>query len=199
MIENPNVQCSVPRTNLTLADLDKDFWDITDYDNIGLPLNYHAREAAVLEVPDHGYKRMMIDGYHATSGDVVNSWKGRAAQGVLFIEDIERKGAGPWTSELCKVAYEQVANLATLNRIFVTNVINSDTRPFAKNVWPGPGLKVFEAGTRQFHTLLGTRIGKLVAYLVLGAYGQGNRRIARIAVWWAGQTNSVLQLRFDLE
>jgi hypothetical protein len=198
MIENPNEPCPIPRINLTLADLDPDYWSFTQH-AAAPPLNYKSNDMAALGVPTSGYQKMMLDGFHESSGDVVSSWRGRAAQGALFIEDIERKpGSGPWISELCKVAYEQVAPLATLQKVFATNVINSETRPFARGVWVGSEVEVFEAGSRQFHTLLGTRIGKTVAYFILGAYGQGNRRIARIAIWWSGQTTSVLQMRFDI-
>lgn len=106
---------------------------------------------------------MMLNGYHDSTGDVVNSWKGRATRGVLFVEDAERKSSSPWTSELCKIACEQVGDLASLTRVFVANVINPDTRTFARGVWAGPGEKVFQAGTCQFHMLLGTRMGKTVA------------------------------------
>jgi len=199
MIENPNEPCPIPRTNLTLADLDPDYWSFTQH-AAALPLNYNSNDMAALGVPTSGYQRIMLDGFHESSGDVVSSWRGRAAPGALFIEDIESTaGSSPWISELCKVAYEQVAPLATLQKVFATNIINSETRPFARGVWVGSGVKVYEAGSRQFHTLLGTRIGKTVAYFIIGAYGQGNRRIARIAFWWSGQTASVLQMRFDIE
>lgn len=200
MMENPNVPCPIPRITLTLANLDPDYWSITRH-AAPLPPNYSPRDMSALGVPVSGYRKIMLDGFEESSGDVMSSWRGRAARGVLFMEDVARKRGSnaPWNSELSKVAYEQVAPLATLQKVFVTNVSNLDTRPFARGVWVGSGVKVFEAGTRQFHTLLGTRMGKTVAYLILGAYGQGNRRIARIAIWWSGQTASVLQMRFDIE
>lgn len=199
MIENPNEPCPILRTNLTLADLDPDYWSFTQH-AAALPLNYNANDMTSLGLPTSGYQKILLDGFHESSGDVMSSWRGRAAPGVLFIEDIESKsGSGPYISELCKVAYEQVAPLDTLQKVFVTNVINLETRPFARGLWVGSGVKLFEAGSRQFHTLLGTRIGKTVAYFILGTHGQGNRRIARIGIWWSGQTASVLQMRFDIE
>jgi hypothetical protein len=123
----------------------------------------------------------------------------RAASGVHFIEHIVREKWGPWSSDLCKVAYEQVAHLSTLKTIFVCRIVNTDTRPQARGVSPVPELKVFTCGSAGYQLLLGTRIGKVVSYFVLGALGQGIKRIARIAVWWVGMRKDILQMRFDLE
>jgi hypothetical protein len=51
----------------------------------------------------------------------------------------------------------------------------------------------------QFNAILGTPIGRVVASLVLGAYGQGVKRIARIVTFQTGYFNEILELRFDIE
>jgi hypothetical protein len=49
----------------------------------------------------------------------------------------------------------------------------------------------------EFNALLGTRLGKVVAYFILGAYGQGVKRIAKITFFNAERKQ--LNLRFDIE
>lgn len=46
-------------------------------------------------------------------------------------------------------------------------------------------------------TLLGTRIGKLVAYIVLGAFDRGTRRIRQVVVWHS--PSYYAHMRVDLE
>lgn len=197
MIADPRVACGIPRITLTADDLESHQWSHTRRP-IGLPSSYSADALIALGLPIIGYEYITMDLWKDT-GSLCILWKGRAAKGVLFIEELLRIGSGPWSSELCKVAYEQVAELSTLSTIFVTHVINSETQPFARTLWQGPGVREFPWGSRGYQTLLGTRIGKVIAYFILGAFGQGVKRIRRIAIWWAGFRALELQMRFDIE
>lgn len=201
MLRNPNVACPIPRINLTLADLDPLYWVIDQRPVNDLPSGYKVSDMVNLELPYSGFLNIIMDAWRERDGDaeLLGCWKGRAAPGVLFIEHIVRRKWGPWSAELCKVAYEQVADLSTLKSVFVCHIINTDTRPQVKEVSPAPELKVFTCGTTRYQTLLGTRIGKVVAYFILGAFGQGVKRIPRIAVWYVGMRQDVLQMRFDIE
>jgi hypothetical protein len=155
---------------------------------------------ADLELPEGPFTSFNIKGWnHENDRNADTTWVGRAKEGVLFVENIERKDFGPYASELGIMAYERVAPLSTLKTIFVTNVANHETRPVARAFWYGPEFKTFERGSSEFHALLGTGIGRVVAYTVLGAFGQGVKRISKISLWWIGQRVDVLQMRFDIE
>ncbi|KAF3392472.1 hypothetical protein F1880_008639 [Penicillium rolfsii] len=201
MLRNPSVACPIPRINLQLTDLDPQNWVIEQSPSDILPGGYKADDMIALELPYRGFLKITMDAWHSrgeNDAEFVGCWKGRAAPGVLFIEHVVRKKWGPWSWELCKVAYEQVADLSTLKSVFVCHVMNTDTRPQVKTISPHPELRLFTCGKPGYQTLLGTRIGKVVSYFILGAFGQGVKRIPRIAVWYVGVRQDVLQMRFDI-
>ncbi|KAJ5151127.1 uncharacterized protein N7482_010379 [Penicillium canariense] len=187
------------KTTLTLDDLDPDDWDITER-QASLPHHYSPQQLLSLGMPAEGYWKMTLDLFDPYWVDPAITWAGRAAEGVLFMEDIVRNTIdGPWISELSKAAYEHVAPLPTLRHVFVTNIINRDTRPDVRRLVTGHDLQLFESGTPKYQAMLGTRIGKIVTYLVLGAFDRGTRSISRIAVWFAGRQHILLHMRFDIE
>lgn len=115
-----------------------------------------------------------------------------------------------YISEVLGAAYESQYALSTLKYVFVDNVVDKETLEFcltqlftahAGLPWPPPENKVFvwRHGAAEFRALLGTPIGRVVASLVLAAYGQGVRRIASIAVFRTGFLIPYLNMRFDLE
>ncbi|KAJ5110078.1 hypothetical protein N7532_002723 [Penicillium argentinense] len=55
---------------------------------------------------------------------------------------------------------------------------------------------VWGYGTPGYDALLGTRMGKVAVYLVLGVYPRGTCRIARVVTW---EHNLEANLRFDIE
>jgi hypothetical protein len=55
----------------------------------------------------------------------------------------------------------------------------------------------YEYTEPQFDALLGTKTGQTVAYLLLGAFGQGVKRVRRIAV--ISEVGQDWDLRFDIE
>lgn len=129
-------------------------------------------------------------------------FKGRAGEGVLFIEDIMRsKGAvRPFISEISKAVYEDQFPLDTLRYVIVTNISNEETKLFVNarfNLTSDE--KVWESDAPEFQAMLGTRIGKVVAYLMIGAYQRGTRKISRIAMWKTGHHVKCIQARFDIE
>lgn len=94
-----------------------------------------------------------------------------------------------------------------LKYVFQCNIINPETMLFVQKSlyvaanglgWPDDRLRVWEEDTAEYQALLGTRLAKGVAYLVLGAFPRGTRRIARI-VTWGGRYIPYVQMRFDIE
>ncbi|KAJ5580264.1 uncharacterized protein N7459_006249 [Penicillium hispanicum] len=140
------------------------------------------------------------------ANDKINSWEGRVAPGTIWMERIFRRD-GHYTSQIAHAVYAGKYPIDTLKRVLVTDVRNLDTKPFVQNKlyvrrnglrWPVFEPQSWERGTPQYEGLLGTRIGKVVAYLVLGAFERGSRRISRIVTWIEEEMYD-LQMRFDIE
>ncbi|KAJ6070490.1 hypothetical protein N7467_011809 [Penicillium canescens] len=146
---------------------------------------------------------------------------GSASAGVSWLEGAEAafgyKASGgcpvttaPWISELTKAIYEKYSSLSDLRYVFLTDVQNEDTVECITTIcdthrlpypsdddhgkWP---TGVWMPPSPEFNALQGTRLGKVVAYFILGAYGQGVKRIAKITFFNAKRKQ--LNLRFDIE
>lgn len=201
-MEDPSVATRVRRNTMTLDDLEMspESWDVKVEQTPRLAYCYRDSDVANLELPEGDYTRFVIDCWNReTNSYLGTTWEGRAKESVLFIECIVRNGFGPYASELGIMAYERVAPLTTLKIIFVANVMNNETRHPSRAIWYGPELKVFQQGDADFQALLGTGIGKVVAYTILGAFGQGVKKVSAISLWYVGQRQDTLQMRFDIE
>ena len=203
-----SMRCPIERSTLTLEDLRANDWDIFRVRQ-GLPSGPRD-EAVDLGYPDDERSYWMTSIEKSNGwGQEDDVWMGRSAYGVLFIENILRTSGSdsPWISEISQAVYEEDFPIETLRHVFVTTVVNRDTLPFVNYLYHNHReeldfgeLKEWtsEDDGEDFQALLGTRIGKIVAYLVLGAFERGTRRIARIVTWRAGSPRS-LQMRFDIE
>lgn len=208
-IANPGSICPIPHSSLT-------FDDLLDLDIIerleGLPDEVCNEAVAVglSQEPEYRYVSIISEAPEGCAGDV---WVGRTGLGVLFIEVIfrEPESNGPRASQIAKAVYERDFDIAGLRYVFVTDVVNEETKRFAETqLYVGEnGLcprdresHAWNYGTPEYQALLGTRIGKTVAYLVLCAFERGTRRIGRIVTWYAESVGSYpgeLQIRFDIE
>ncbi|KAJ5390246.1 uncharacterized protein N7496_001314 [Penicillium cataractarum] len=112
-------------------------------------------------------------------------------------------------SEVTKAVYERTFDISGLRYVIIKNVMNEQTGKLIKDLlytsersipWPGKyGQRdSWEWNTPEYQALLGTRLGKLVAYLVLGSYERGKRRIARIITYRTGDSPWP-HMRFDIE
>lgn len=54
-------------------------------------------------------------------------------------------------------------------------------------------------GTPEYDALLGTRIGKLISYIVLGGFERGSFRIAQVVTWPSWLLGARANMRFDNE
>lgn len=82
----------------------------------------------------------------------------------------------------------------------MVNVSEHGTKEFVvERLNLGTESKGFESGTPEFQQILGTRVGKTVAYIILNSFDPGTRKIARIAMWLTGLPARFIQARFDIE
>lgn len=143
------------------------------------------------------------------------TWHGLIGPGVIALDNIERppSSSAPVISEITQALYKRHFAMESVKHIFVTTIVNTETLSFiSKRLYSatnglswekeGEGVdatpRTWEHGTAEYDALLGTRIGKTIAYLVLGAFERGTRRVARIASW-PGHMRSSAYLRFDIE
>lgn len=143
------------------------------------------------------------------------TWHGMIGPGVLVLDNIERppSSSAPVVSEISQALYQRHCDMESLKHVFVTSIVNEGTLAFiTKRLYSAAnGLswqigiedvdaipRTWEYGTAEYDALLGTRIGKTIAYLVLGAFERGTRHVARI-VSWPGDRGASAYLRFDIE
>lgn len=134
-----------------------------------------------------------------------NDFRFFIAPGYLFILTMFRN-SGPYASQIAQAVYESSYAINTLRQVIMVGVKNADTIDFLKGriftaangfVWPDSGPQTFVHGTAEYEGILGTKLGSVMAYTVLGAFTRGTRRISQISVdpSNAGYT----RLAFDIE
>ncbi|KAJ5914530.1 hypothetical protein N7504_003413 [Penicillium tannophilum] len=154
------------------------------------------------------------------------SWSGCTGSGVIIIDVMTRSRPGanitremmddvPHASCIAQAFYQRDFDLSDLRSIFVNDIVNRDTVGFFHDHiydekfyddFPGQTSvpQTWEHGSPEYDGLLGTRIGKVVAYFVLGAFPRGTRRISRIVTYSSKGKNYIymrfgLDIRFDIE
>ncbi|KAJ5184460.1 hypothetical protein N7491_007675 [Penicillium cf. griseofulvum] len=128
----------------------------------------------------------------------------RTGLGAIFAENITRR-FGPYWAQVAQAQYQLDNPIDTLRYVYFTNVQSLYTWPYVEiHLYPRHGLHWFDDpepqcwsyGTREYQELLGTKLGRGVARLVLGAWPRGTHRIDSIYTWtFVGN----LQMRFDIE
>lgn len=133
-------------------------------------------------------------------------WSGMTGPNFIILENITRdrsEASQPQISEISLALYTRDSPAEDLRYIFVTMVINNQTMHYVEQdlydfcppemCWEP---QTWEHGTREYEELLGTRIGRTVGYIMLGAFVRGSHRIARILTWSTGDS---WDFRFDIE
>ncbi|KAK4866425.1 hypothetical protein LT330_008357 [Penicillium expansum] len=128
----------------------------------------------------------------------------RTGLGAIFVENITRQ-FGPYWAQVAQAQYQLDNHIDTLQHVYFINVQNLHTWPYVEfHLYPRHDLHWFddyepqcwEYGTREYQELLGTKLGRGVARLVLGAWPRGTHRIDNIFTWtFVGN----LQMRFDIK
>lgn len=144
-----------------------------------------------------------------TSGTAL-VFQGYIGTGYLILEDIKRGPGHPYISDLARAVYQESFDINSLACIFVHDVLNMDTVKFAGPTLYGKEptpyihvpeeeeyvMKTWKYDSDEYHALLGTEVGKVIAYLVLEAFPRGTQRIIQIVTWIRMST---LNMRFDVE
>ncbi|KAJ6189187.1 hypothetical protein N7519_004095 [Penicillium mononematosum] len=136
----------------------------------------------------------------------VNEYEHRVARGVLVAERIYRED-GPHWNEVARAQYLLDFNLKTLRHVIFTDIGNEETGPYIRHeLYPRFGVRwsqaeevgcmVFRHGSAEYQELLGTKLGKAVACLVLSSFPRGTMQITRIVTWC---DSTAPQMRFEIE
>ncbi|KAJ6088230.1 hypothetical protein N7486_009491 [Penicillium sp. IBT 16267x] len=145
----------------------------------------------------------------------LHCWEGNIAPGIIYIENMFRRPgagpeAGPQSSQMAQVAYQSAYPIDTLKHIIVCDVIHKETKRFIKRQlyddrlyedtgieWPSDQLVVWEYNTPEYKALLGTKIGAVVSWILLGAFQRGTRRISQVCT--VAHYGRCMLMRFDIE
>ncbi|KAJ5135526.1 uncharacterized protein N7515_004804 [Penicillium bovifimosum] len=194
-IDDPNAEgCTVAEATLTMQDLidngdpDND-WEVVEntFVNSVADLPEAARIMMGLPTSDDGahfrhmrIKRKDLDCYEMTTGEAF------IACHLIF------RYSGPHCNEVTNALYEQDFRIESLRNVAFIQVVNPETAPLVTGVlYPRRGMRfaygvadqepqVWLHGTPEYQEILGTEIGKTVAYLVLSCFQRGTRPISRI-------------------
>lgn len=136
---------------------------------------------------------------------------------MIVLVDIERvpESNAPPMSEITLALFKHLFDVDDLRYIFVYTVINPETVGFIQTqlysednglAWAVSESDVYldnpetwEDGTPEYDALLGTRIGRLISYIVLGGFERGSVRIARVVTWSSWLPGPRPTMRFDIE
>lgn len=212
--------CSIPRCQPTLEDIQNVGWQMRN----NLSWTGRNAQMAFREWRDDvhegalgiGLSRAdpgMIDAVYRESFLELNTaedhgyWGGRIRQGMLFLHDL-KSGELATTARMSVVSHAVYATdfaIDTLRYVYVHNIVNKDTLEYIQHYlyseanglsWNDSYVyRTWEFGTPQYQGLLGTKCGKFISALLLGAFRPGTRRIARITTGGLRMLNA----RFDIE
>ncbi|KAJ5723165.1 hypothetical protein N7488_001200 [Penicillium malachiteum] len=196
-MEDPNLPgCPVQRSTLTLAQIQAN----TDavFTRFGTPPSGSFSD----------YESYADDPHNCVAWSIwfgLDSWAGMTASGVIIMANISRSEdlQQPFTSDIALALYaNQFGTTTSLRHIFFDGVVNSQTRSFiSQHLYTNqfdPDIRDWNYGSEGYFQLLGTRIGRVAAYTVLGAFPRGTHRISRIVTDVEPGALSV-DMRFDIE
>ena len=208
-LEDPNEPgCSIPRSTLTFDDL-YDLFDGIEIQSQAKNLDVELEEQVVeLGLPDEFrtpvhdsvYRYFRILHYNL-------SWTGHTGPGIIVIGKIRReKDAAAQISAVTQAVYQRDFDLESLKYIFMTIVVNRETSNLIMNQiytaangldWPDSESQTWVPNNPEYNALLGTRLGKIILYFLLGAFDRGTRQIRQI-VTWPTPGGVALNIRFDI-
>lgn len=211
-----DVSCRIQSSELTIRDL-RTKYEIGEPTRNGLSdiVQNHLNELDIANKDDNNLEGHVYQNWEIDEVDL--KWVGSVGESMIVIEDVEREwdSDAPYISEVTLALYRATFNLDDLRYIFVTTILNRETLDVIINQlytetngleWPADRLSVdlsdsetWEHGTPEYDALLGTRIGRLVSYIVIGGFYRGSARIARISVWPSWVLGTRANMRFDIE
>jgi hypothetical protein len=139
----------------------------------------------------------------STSEAEENTYGQFVAQGAI-VGDVIFRHHGPHWSEVALAHYRWRYSIDTLQYVWMSNVVNAETRPFVLDYYANNGIstsndganrQVWQHDTQPYQIILGTQIGKAVAAIVLGAWAPGTHRISQVTCYFYHHN---IYLRFDI-
>ncbi|EKV06276.1 hypothetical protein PDIG_78370 [Penicillium digitatum PHI26] len=220
-LENPNEpHCNIAPATITLQNMltapPADRFEVGNsyHKDLGDTLNGGDLESTGLTTEDNRYRYTSLTNI-VTNPEILeihecsrlsNSYAHLIGPGLIVGHSIFRYDNLQW-NEIARALYVNDHDISTLRHVLFTCVINEETAPYVRQIlYPRfgrsfhaatyePCLKI-ERGTPEYEELLGTKLGKATAILLISSLPRGTRRIARAVVW---NTYSTLQLRFEIE
>ncbi|KAJ6121387.1 hypothetical protein N7512_003852 [Penicillium capsulatum] len=181
----PTEPCPIPRSTLIFQDLSASPVYVAEGGHDGvLPPAYDVNYPRDVGAVDESHFRRYI----VEQDNPHQEWFGITAPGVLIIEDIKRQKTKPprtdlSMSEISMAVYTDRFDASTLRYVIYANVNNKETLFVGRCLYemrrPSTDIQVWEYGSPEYQKFLGSRLGKLTAYMLLGTFERGTRRIAR--------------------
>ena len=152
------------------------------------------------------FSKLLHYGYDENNSKKESRYYHSIAEGVLIAECIYRH-TGPHWSNIAIAQYSFDHPIDTLKYLYFTQVQNDETLPYVQEIlyprhdvnWPTLNRiesQTWEYDTDEYKEILGTKLGRAAACLVIGAWERGTHRIARIHT--LGRQYEI-HLRFDIE
>ncbi|KAJ6036761.1 hypothetical protein N7540_001040 [Penicillium herquei] len=200
-IENSMIPRPIPRNQLTMQQVESLATSI-------------CRRQMTRRVLPQDFLRLPAN--HEPAGDIVVSWSvrfslegiwiGDIAPDMIILRNVARTSASdvPHMYDVALTLYNSMYTTpSALRYIFGISVLSDENHDFfAGLLFPQPtsnpmdGYRVLEHDSEEYYEVMGTRIGRSVACLVLAGFRRGTRHIARVVVY---QFDNIINLRFDLE
>ncbi|KAJ5378454.1 hypothetical protein N7509_011573 [Penicillium cosmopolitanum] len=200
--------CTVPPITFTLASLDGPAWS-SEYRPKRLQ-SEHEEMIRTLGLPiesDSGIEHSQSQYRYVWITNLVTwtEWCGHIGPGVVFMDLVirNRQAGDPRLTDMTKAIYETSYPIDTLKHIFFCDVVNSEARRIIENqvikrMFRPRAITSYEVESDQFKLILGTELGRFVARLILGTWGQGVKRVERVTVMAHLPQKTLSDLRFDI-
>ncbi|KAJ5613938.1 hypothetical protein N7528_007592 [Penicillium herquei] len=136
----------------------------------------------------------------------VLAWYGIITRGVMIIEYMARNYDEPPISEVTNALYSDLVPEDDLKYVFIHDIQNNHTRDFISKMlfsahngyrWPPKGAGVsneslwrYDSDTEEYEGLMGTNVGRMVGYWLLGRYPRGTCTIPTIYIALSGANTS---------
>ncbi|KAJ5940858.1 hypothetical protein N7516_001026 [Penicillium verrucosum] len=220
-LEDPNEpNCDIAQTTTTLHDLMNNLPEESrfqvkesNFQNLGNLFQGAEPESMGLDTTPNSYRKStvfspvvdqeILDKFGLAG--MTNGFEHIVGPGVLVATSIFRHDCVQW-NVVARAVYEWDHPISTLRHIMFEMIVNSETAPYIRRVAYArhgrdfstarnePCLKI-ERGTREYEELLGTKLGRAAAILLISCFPRGTVRIARAVAWNDGTT----ELRFEIE
>ncbi|KAJ5494505.1 hypothetical protein N7463_010592 [Penicillium fimorum] len=203
-MENINeAGCPIPMSTLKVGSLQRHIWT-NEYEREWLSPEYIASIVGLgLQVgdliPHTSYPTQSPSFRHSIikTKEGITALISTMGPGVFFLYSMRRLygSSDPYVSELIKLAYETHFRLDSLRYIFMDEVQECETEPFIEEqiypsreglCYPSAKTQTWNRSSPEFSAIMGT-------------YGQGIKRIGRIATFHTALDLHKLHIRFDIE